>query len=574
MKRILSGTTALIAVAGFASAAFAADAPAATPVLGCAAFGVGYFAIPGGDGTCIRVGGFIRDDNWTLPSASHATAGIATQITARIALSSKTNTDIGLVDTLFDFRLYGKTNTASSSAYSQNFESSSTGYNSAVFTPKVYQGYAQFAGFTVGRHETFSALYGDLLHSGGSFGANDWDMTAGGGYGAHDWELLGAANAQNQTYVNMLAYQIEPIKSVFASVSLEDGTDERGNILIANGNSAGAGTYFVDVSGKNAPISALAVTSSAGFASTLGGLTPTTGTVLVNKYTNGAVKGSNGTYYVPAALVGGAYVQTNATYTSLTANNFLGTGFGVTNNTPVNINSNGATYYNNEYGAMQVPDAVFQLRQDGSWGQAMVSATLHQVNLLENSNTAITGTTAPSAVFGYAINAAAVIAVPGVGNGKLDEIGLGAAYEKGAEKYAFNGLGSFNTWVDPNSTATPIPNTGRAVSVAIADGFVDVSNNNQLTLTKGWATNAGYVHFFTPQISVAPVLSYGKITNGSGIAAEDVAVGVLRVDYRPVNNLLVSVEGNVLNLKEEAIGTTGAASITNYVGYLRIEKDF
>jgi len=482
MKKILSGTTALVAAAGFATAAFAADAPPNTPVLGCAAMGGGYFAIPNGDGTCLAISGFVRDDQWTLPAQNRTSvSGLNTQLTIRLGVATKTMTDFGLVNTNIDFREYAGTNVPGNNPYNQKYNSSTTGFNSSVMKGAVYQAYIQFMGVTAGRHETFSSLHGDMLHNGSGYGADDWDQTAGGGWGTHDQELLAAANGENQSYVQLLAYSATVSPGYFVTVSAEDPSDERGDILQA----------------------------------------------------------------------------------SSTTHKITGTSF----------TSTAATYTGNYYGSLNAPDGVVQFRTDANWGQAAIAGVLHEVNANQGLATVTNG---QSAKVGYAATAAAVFAVPGVGNGKMDDIGFGAAYEMGAQKYAFQGLNNWNGWVSSAFAVNGLNNatTTHTGAVPVADAYIDTANGNTLTLTRGWAANVGGVHFFTPQLSISPIFSYGKITSGSGLSNITVATGTARFDYRLTNKLMVSLEGNALYLKEDAVGAIPSASAMNYVGWLRVERDF
>jgi len=100
LSTLLLTTTALV-VAG---SAYAADLPAkkgapaakAAPS-GCAAFGAGYFAIPGGD-NCLKIGGFVRSNNtFTSDTTSRGTAPYSFAGSYRLTFDAKSNSDVGAI---------------------------------------------------------------------------------------------------------------------------------------------------------------------------------------------------------------------------------------------------------------------------------------------------------------------------------------------------------------------------------------------------------------------------------------------------------------------------------------------
>ncbi len=258
MKKILSGTTALIAAVGFASAAFAADAPAAAPVLGCAAAGGGYFAIPGGDGTCLRVYGLARTDVQVNPAQTRANSSGFALMMGSAKFATKTPSDYGTVFSYHEFRLRARSN-AGSSTSTPVYNSSTTGYNSAQFTPQLYQSYVQFTGLTVGRHTTFTTLYSDLQHSGSKFKATDFAMAGGGG--DHPYELLGISNGASDNKVNLINYTVEAIPGLFFAAGIEDPSDVRGNILLVNNAKTGVSGDTLSSTGGITAGTAGAITS-------------------------------------------------------------------------------------------------------------------------------------------------------------------------------------------------------------------------------------------------------------------------------------------------------------------------
>jgi len=100
LSTLLLTTTALV-VAG---SAYAADlpakkgAPAKAAPSGCAAFGAGYFAIPGGD-NCLKISGYVRSNNsYTTDSTSRGTAPYSFAGSYRLMFDVSSNSDIGAIN--------------------------------------------------------------------------------------------------------------------------------------------------------------------------------------------------------------------------------------------------------------------------------------------------------------------------------------------------------------------------------------------------------------------------------------------------------------------------------------------
>ena len=97
LSTLLLSSAALL-VAG---AAYAADlpakkaAPAAAPT-GCAAFGAGYIAIPGGD-TCLKISGYVRSNNTYVSNTSRGTAPYSLGGAYGLQFDAKNQTEVGAV---------------------------------------------------------------------------------------------------------------------------------------------------------------------------------------------------------------------------------------------------------------------------------------------------------------------------------------------------------------------------------------------------------------------------------------------------------------------------------------------
>jgi len=97
LSTLLLSSAALI-VAG---SAYAADlpakkaAPAAAPT-GCAAFGAGYIAVPGGD-TCLKISGYVRSNNSYTSNQSRGTAPYGLAGAYGLQFDAKNQTEVGAV---------------------------------------------------------------------------------------------------------------------------------------------------------------------------------------------------------------------------------------------------------------------------------------------------------------------------------------------------------------------------------------------------------------------------------------------------------------------------------------------
>ncbi len=97
LSTVLLSSAALL-VAG---AAYAADlpakkaAPAAAPT-GCAAFGAGYIAIPGGD-TCLKISGYVRSNNTYAANQSRGTAPYSLAGAYGLQFDAQNQTEAGAV---------------------------------------------------------------------------------------------------------------------------------------------------------------------------------------------------------------------------------------------------------------------------------------------------------------------------------------------------------------------------------------------------------------------------------------------------------------------------------------------
>jgi hypothetical protein len=197
---LLGGAAGLVAVAGAQAAdlPMKAKAPAVQYVKICTLYGAGFYYIPGTD-TCIKIGGYIRTQ---VESTSNG-GGIA-RMSSNNPQNAQTRTATNEVQmrnravVTFDVRTQGEYGTLRS-YYRVGWEATTPGGSQLAGTSaNAYwdRAFIQFAGFTVGKAESFFDIY---THGGarnyinvrtsgdnGASGGMLWAYTAqfGGGFSA------------------------------------------------------------------------------------------------------------------------------------------------------------------------------------------------------------------------------------------------------------------------------------------------------------------------------------------------------------------------------------------------------
>jgi hypothetical protein len=162
VKSLLLGSAAgLIAVAGAQAADLPVKAKAVEYVKICSLYGVGYYYIPGTD-TCIKIGGYVRWEGYHNAAAGAYPDGTASgaftranntwamQARFRMTADVRTQTEYGTLRSYFAFGV-----NALNSA-NEAFYNGATGVNTTVSMERAF---IQFAGFTIGRADTFFAFY-------------------------------------------------------------------------------------------------------------------------------------------------------------------------------------------------------------------------------------------------------------------------------------------------------------------------------------------------------------------------------------------------------------------------------
>ena len=200
-SRILLGSVASLAMMSIAGAAdfpMKAKAPAVQYVKICSLYGAGFYYIPGTD-TCLKIGGYIRTQVETQSSGGGLIRGTSTSVQG---LGTRDNTNdiqyrLRAVVT-FDARTQGEYGTLRS-YFVSGIEATTPGTTAAGTTggaPYWDRAFIQFAGFTVGKAQSFFDIYSyggsrsylNVRTSGdnGAAGLMMWAYTAqfGGGFSA------------------------------------------------------------------------------------------------------------------------------------------------------------------------------------------------------------------------------------------------------------------------------------------------------------------------------------------------------------------------------------------------------
>jgi len=250
MKSLLLGTAAgLVAVAGAQAADMPVKAAPVQYVKICSLYGDGFYYIPGTD-TCLKMGGYLRvqaEYNMggggvpvgdapagTVLGAGRFTRDLTNDINYRvrgaISWDIRQQTEYG---TLRSYIRFGAENTTPAN----------TG-GGTTFNPFWDRAFIQFAGFTVGRSQSFFDLF-----------------TYGGAYSYHNVRVSGDTGASGQ---NLWAYTAQFGNGFSGTLSLEDPLTRKGNTV----DLAAAGFPLIpsaSLGADNAFVSNLGANGGAGF---------------------------------------------------------------------------------------------------------------------------------------------------------------------------------------------------------------------------------------------------------------------------------------------------------------------
>jgi len=214
VKSLLLGSAAgLLAVAGAQAADMPVKAKPAEYVKICTLYGAGFYYIPGTD-TCIKIGGYVRvqtdlhaggggivDGSFQLANQGRDTRDLENTINYRvrgvISMDARTQTDYGTLRSYFR-------------AGWENTTPAATGGGTTA-VPFWDRAFIQFAGFTVGRAQSFFDMF-----------------TYGGAYSYLNVRNLGDTGASGQ---NLWAYTVQFGNGVSYSLSLEDPATRKQAVL-------------------------------------------------------------------------------------------------------------------------------------------------------------------------------------------------------------------------------------------------------------------------------------------------------------------------------------------------------
>ncbi|MGE4255872.1 MAG: porin [Xanthobacteraceae bacterium] len=215
VKQLLLGTAAgMIAVAGAQAADMPVKAKPVEYVKICTLYGAGFYYIPGTD-TCIKIGGYVRVQTDLHGGGGGVVDGSGPQMTNQarftrdltndinyrvrgvISMDARTQTDYGTLRSYFR-------------AGWENTTPNNTGGGTTA-NPFWDRAFIQFAGFTVGRAQSF--------YDGFTFG------------GAYSYLNVREGGDTGATGQNLWAYTVQFGNGVSYSVSLEDPATKRGAVV-------------------------------------------------------------------------------------------------------------------------------------------------------------------------------------------------------------------------------------------------------------------------------------------------------------------------------------------------------
>ena len=216
VKTLLLGTAAgLVAVAGAQAADMPVKAAPVQYVKICSLYGDGFYYIPGTD-TCLKMGGYLRVQAEYNAGGGGVPVGDSAGGMAPQGLFTRDNTnDINYrVRGAISWDVRQQTEYGTLRSYirfgAENTTPTATG-GGTTFNPFWDRAFIQFAGFTVGRSQSFFDLF-----------------TYGGAYSYHNVRVSGDTGASGQ---NLWAYTAQFGNGFSGTLSLEDPATRRAGTL-------------------------------------------------------------------------------------------------------------------------------------------------------------------------------------------------------------------------------------------------------------------------------------------------------------------------------------------------------
>jgi hypothetical protein len=244
VKSLLLGSAAgLIAVAGAQAADLPVKAKAVEYVKICSLYGVGYYYIPGTD-TCIKIGGYVRWEgyhNTTSGQFANTTAlgqftrnsnTFGMQARFRMTADVRTQTEYGTLRSYFAFGVNALNQPNEPYAAIGAAPGGGIGFQGGI-TTSMERAFIQFAGFTIGRADSFFAFYN------------------GAAYGLVPMNMDGSSGPAG---LNVFAYTWQFGNGLSASLSAEDAFARSAGVWdISQGGFPAAANAGIDTKGQTVP---------------------------------------------------------------------------------------------------------------------------------------------------------------------------------------------------------------------------------------------------------------------------------------------------------------------------------
>jgi hypothetical protein len=159
------------------------------------------------------------------------------------------------------------------------------------------------------------------------------------------------------------------------------------------------------------------------------------------------------------------------------------------------------------YGGWQAPDMIGNVRVDQTWGSAQVMAALHEVNPLYYATAAATTTAGlghANDAWGWVAGAGLRLNFPMVAKGDFFQGEIN--YTQGALRYLYQ---TQNTNFDKGNGSSQ---SYGVASDCVFGGTIGAGNATGCQLTTGWSLEAGYEHYWMPQVHQSLVGAYMHVS--------------------------------------------------------------
>jgi hypothetical protein len=214
---------------------------------------------------------------------------------------------------------------------------------------------------------------------------------------------------------------------------------------------------------------------------------------------------------------------------------------------------------NPTYGGHVMPDIVGRLDYTDTWGQAALTAAIHQsrVGVGTNANNVFgVANSVGDTEYGYAIQGGLKFNLPMLAPG--DALFLQAAYANGANSYTGWGATAAGT-----------------LAPASADVIYDVNGNGHTS--RSWSVTGGLLHYWTPTIRQGVFAAYGKLDHWGPLYDTAAFSAGTNLIWSPVKNLDIGAEVTYSKLTKTPRNLLPLAAFDerdNWAGRIRFERDF